>query len=53
MYEFILEITRISQSNNLEIKLFQAARFLLCHCCLVFKLFLLLLQSFGCICSKN
>jgi len=46
------KIAGLSQSNNLEKKVFQAARLLLlpCHCRLVFKLFLLLQQCFGHIC---
>jgi len=50
---FWLKIAGLSRSNNYENTVFQVACLLLCHCHLVFKLFLLLLQRFGHICSKN
>jgi len=42
-----LKIAVLMQSTNLETKFFQAARLLFCLCCLVFQLFLVLVQSFG------
>jgi len=48
-----LKIAGLSRSHFLGNTVFQAARLLHCHCRLVFKLDLLLLQCFGHVCSKN